>query len=66
MRLQVDEQSDALYFRLDDSAVVHSVEAAPDVVLDFNQEDEVVGIEMLRLSARSCCVDISAVSFEKK
>lgn len=66
MKLQVDPQADALYFRLDDSAVVHSVEAAPDVVLDFNQEDEVVGIEMLRLSARSRCVDLSTVSFKTK
>ena len=66
MRLQVDQEADALYFRLDDSAVVHSVEAAPDVVLDFNQKDEVVGIEMLRLSARSQCVDFSALSFETK
>lgn len=66
MRLQVDEQAGALYFRLGDSPVVHSVEAAPDVVLDFNEADEVVGIEMLRLSARSCGVDLSAVHFEKQ
>ena len=53
MRLQVDKQADALYLRLDDSAIVESVEVAPGVVLDYNQADQVVGVEMLRLSTRS-------------
>ena len=55
---------DALYFRLDDSAIVESVEVAPGVVLDYNQDDEVIGIEMLRLSTRSPNADLSALQFE--
>lgn len=52
MRLKVDKESDALYFRLDESAVVESEEVQPGVVLDFNAEGAVVGIEMLNLSRR--------------
>lgn len=64
MRLQIDKQADALHLRLDDSAVVESVEVVPGVVLDFNEAEEVVGVEMLRLSARSPELNLSALQFE--
>ena len=40
------------------------VEVAPGVMLDFNQEDKVVGVEMLRLSARSSDLDLSSLHVE--
>ena len=64
MKRQVDKQADALCLRLDDSAIVESVEVASGVVLDFNQAEEVVGVEMLRLSTRSSDLDLSALQFE--
>lgn len=58
MRLHYDEKTDALYFRLDDSQIVQSEEVEPGVVLDFNAENQVVGIELLSRSqgaeVRSC------------
>ncbi|MBM3943738.1 MAG: DUF2283 domain-containing protein [SAR202 cluster bacterium] len=47
MRLKIDRESDALYFRLDESAVVESEEVQPGVILDFNAEGQVVGVEAL-------------------
>ena len=38
--------------RLDESAIVESEEVQPGVVLDFNSENRVVGIEMLNISKR--------------
>lgn len=61
MRLNVDTQTDALYLRLDDSPIVDSEEVSPDIVLDYNESNEVVGIEMLRLSQRSSTIDLSDV-----
>ncbi|MHB1681127.1 MAG: DUF2283 domain-containing protein [bacterium] len=52
MRLKIDEKTDSLYFRLDESSIVESEEVHPGVILDFNSEGEVVGIEMLDLSLR--------------
>jgi len=52
MRLKVDKESDALYFRLDESSIVGSEEVQAGVILDFNADGKVVGIEMLNLSAR--------------
>lgn len=50
--MKVDEEADALYLRLDDSKIVESEEVSPGVVLDFNERDEVVGVEILGLSKR--------------
>ncbi len=64
MRLKVDRESDALYLRLDESKIVDSEEVTPGVVLDFNEHDEVVGVEILRLSKRVSMGDILKVSLE--
>jgi uncharacterized protein YuzE len=53
MKLKIDKESDALYFRLDESSIVESEEVQPGVILDFNSEGKVVGIEMLNLSLRT-------------
>jgi len=52
MRLKIDKENDALYFRLDESAIVESEEVQPGVILDFDKDNQVVGIEILNLSAR--------------
>ena len=46
MKLHLDKEADALSLRLDDSAIVESEEVAPGVVLDYNEANQVVGIEM--------------------
>jgi uncharacterized protein YuzE len=52
MRLKVDEKNDALYFRLDESAIVESEEIKPGVILDYDANDNVVGIEILGIGKR--------------
>ena len=64
MKLHVDKKSDALYLRLDDSAIIESEEVSPGVVLDYNETNEVVGVEMLYLSKRSPNLNLSALEFE--
>jgi len=34
MRIKVDKENDALYFRLDDTKIVESEEVRPGVILD--------------------------------
>jgi uncharacterized protein YuzE len=64
MRLKVDKESDALYFRLDESAIVESEEVQPGVILDFNDEGHVVGIEILHLSSRVAPERLRTLHFE--
>ena len=64
MKLSVDKEADALYLRLDDSPIMESKEVSPGVVLDYNESNEVVGVEMLHLSKRSSSLNLSALQFE--
>lgn len=52
MRIKVDKETDTLYFRLDESRVVESEEVQPGVILDFDAENRVVGVEFLNVSTR--------------
>ena len=52
MRIKIDRENDALYLRLDEAEIVESEEVQPGVILDFNKENSVVGVEILNLSAR--------------
>ena len=52
MKLTIDKVADALYLDLDDSPAAESEEISPGVILDYNIEGKVTGIEMLYLSKR--------------
>jgi uncharacterized protein YuzE len=64
MRLRVDREADALYLRLDDSAIVDSQEVSPGVVLDFNDQNQVVGVEILFLSKRTPSLNLRELQFQ--
>ena len=64
MKLHVDKESNALYLRLDDSRIIESEEVSPGVVLDFNEHNQVVGIEMLNLSQRTPKLDLRELQFQ--
>jgi uncharacterized protein YuzE len=64
MKLKMDKDSDALYFRLDESAIVESEEVQPGVILDYNAEGKVVGIEMLALSLRANPEQFKVLQYE--
>jgi uncharacterized protein YuzE len=64
MRMRYDEKADALYLRLDDSTIVESEEVQPGIVLDFNSEKQVVGIEVLDLKRRVPKADLTQLKFE--
>jgi uncharacterized protein YuzE len=53
MRLKIDRENDALYLRLDETAISESEEVQPGVILDFDKNGRVVGIEILALSTRT-------------
>ncbi|MCE2717551.1 MAG: DUF2283 domain-containing protein [Dolichospermum sp.] len=52
MKVHIDEEADALYLRLDESQIIESEEVYPGIVLDFNEQNQVVGIDVLQLSSR--------------
>jgi uncharacterized protein YuzE len=64
MRLKVDAEADALYLRLDDSKIMESEEVSPGVVLDFNEQNQVVGIEILELSKRAPSLNLKELQLQ--
>jgi len=64
MRIKVDKNSDALYFRLDENTIVESEEVRPGVVLDFDKNDRVVGVEFLGISSRATKEELSSLQFQ--
>jgi len=64
MRLKVDQKNDALYFRLDESAIVESEEIKPGIILDYDKNGYVVGIEVLGLSKRVPVEMLRTLQFE--
>ncbi len=53
MRLKIDKANDALYLRLNETEIIESEEVQPGVILDFDENGRVVGIEILALSTRT-------------
>jgi uncharacterized protein YuzE len=62
--MRYDEKADALYLRLDESKIVDSEEVQPGIVLDFNADKQVVGIEVLELKKRVPNADLKQLKFE--
>jgi uncharacterized protein YuzE len=64
MRLKIDNENDALYFRLDESSIVESEEVQPGVILDLNADGKVVGVEILNLSTRIKPEQLKVLQYE--
>ncbi|MFC1474783.1 DUF2283 domain-containing protein [bacterium] len=52
MKLKIDHENDALYFRLDESAIVSSEEVSPGFIVDYDENNNVIGVEILNLKKR--------------
>ena len=64
MKLKVDEKNDVLYLRLDESKIVESEEVQPGVILDFDANNNVIGIELLGVSRRVALDTLKNLLFE--
>jgi uncharacterized protein YuzE len=64
MKLTIDEQADALYLSLADSATTESEQVAPGIVVDYDAVGRVVGIEVLQLSMRVPGIDPTQLHYE--
>lgn len=64
MRIILDKESDALYFRLDESRIVDSEEIKPGVIVDYDANDLVVGVEFLNISSRAGKEQLGSIQFQ--
>ena len=64
MRVKVDKGTDTLYFRLDEERVVESEEVRPGIILDYDRDDRVVGVEFLGVSERASQAELGSIQFQ--
>ncbi len=64
MKLKVDQQADALYLTLTEAPASRSEEVSPGIIVDYDDQERVVGIEMLHLSKRAPGVETRRLLFE--
>ncbi len=64
MKLKIDQAADALYLTLSEAPASRSEEVSPGIVIDYDAEDRVVGIEMLYLSKRAPGTELQRLLFE--
>lgn len=65
MRVYFDEKADALYLRLDESSkIVESEEVQPGIVLDYDDRNQVVGVEILGVKKRVPSANLKQIQFE--
>ncbi len=53
MKLKYDREVDILYIKLNDAPIEESDEDHPGVVLDYDAEGQIVGIEIMNASKRA-------------
>lgn len=64
MRIKVDMESDALYFRLSEDKVEESEETSPGIVIDYGKDGKIVGIEIIGIKDRFAPEELSHMTVE--
>ena len=58
MTIKYDTETDAIYMILSDDDVVESEETSTDVIVDYNENNEVVAIEILNVKRNKHTIDL--------
>ena len=65
MRVRIDQGADAVYVNLTDRAIEGSEEVADGIIVDYDAEGRIVGVEILDASKRTDDPDVlKQFSFE--
>ena len=61
MTIKYDKETDSIYVVLLADKVVESEETSKDVIVDYNENDEVVAIEILNVKDNNHTIDLPIV-----
>ena len=62
--MKIDKELDILYIRFDDDKIIESELKEKDLILDYNENGKVVGLELLNLSSRAKSVNFNNLVLE--
>jgi len=61
MTIKYDKETDAIYVVLLNDKVIESEESSKDVIVDYNEHNEVVAIEILNVKDNDHTIDLPIV-----
>ena len=61
MKIQYDKDADAINVRLSNDKIVESEEIKEDVIVDYNEKDEIVSVEILNVKTKSNEIEIPTI-----
>lgn len=64
LKIKVERENDAVYLRLTDGKIIESEEVQPGVILDFDAEGRVIGLELLGFAKRMSADILKSVQLE--
>lgn len=64
MKVIIDKEADVLYMRISDTRIHDSEEIKPGIILDYDDQNNLVGIEILRVSERVPSASLKTVMIE--
>ncbi|MCL7414557.1 MAG: DUF2283 domain-containing protein [ANME-2 cluster archaeon] len=64
MRIKVDMESDALYFRISEEPIKESEEISDGFIVDYNADGGLVGIEILNVKEKFKMEDLTDLKLE--
>ncbi len=64
MRIKVDLESDALYFRISEDPIEESEEIKNGLIVDYDASGKVVGIEILNIKEKFKMEDLTGLKLE--
>jgi uncharacterized protein YuzE len=52
MKIRYDKETDIIYIRFSDAKIIESDEAKPGIILDYDKNGNIAGIEVLNASSK--------------
>jgi uncharacterized protein YuzE len=65
MRMRYSQEADAIYIRLNESRIENSDEVSEGLIVDYDKDGNVVGIEILWVSEKADLEQLIIQSFNK-
>ncbi len=64
MRIEFDQEADALYVQIHEAYVAHIKEVEEGVIIDFDKDRKIIGIEILDVTKRFSLADLVNLNVE--
>ena len=64
MKIKLDLESDALYFRISEDPIEESEEVSKGLILDYDANGKVIGIEILDVKGKFKMEDLTGLKLE--